>query len=323
MFSELYNYLKFKLHTLYTLSKLHFSLLTVFLISFILVGTSCTSQHQNQETKQYLKEINSWHQQRIESLEEPDSWLSLTGLYSLEEGRQTFGADSSNDIVFPSRAPNRIGTITKKGDSFLFQINNGITVLNDSTQIKNIEIRPSEDVDPTVLRHNSLIWYIIERRGTYYIRLKDENHPNFSSFDGIERFPVSPDWRIEATFHPFDKVKTVTIPDILGESYQDSLYGTLEFTVEGENYSIAPLGHPQKDDEFFIIFGDQSNGESTYSGGRYLYIPTPDEGRRTYIDFNKAYNPPCVFTNYATCPLPPKQNQLDLEVTAGEKVYMK
>lgn len=298
-------------------------LLTVFFVSLLLTGTSCTNKNQKQVTQQYKQEIDSWHQQRIESLEESDSWLSLAGLYSLEEGSQTFGADSSNDIVFPSKASSHMGTITKKGDSFLVQIDQGVTVLNDSTEITKTKLRPGENEEPTVLRHNSLIWYIIERRGTYYIRLKDENHPNFSSFDGIERFPVSPDWRIEATFHPFDEVKTITIPDILGESYQDSLYGTLEFTVEGENYSIAPLGHPQKDDEFFIIFGDQSNGESTYSGGRYLYTPTPDEDNRTYIDFNKAYNPPCVFTNFATCPLPPKQNQLDLKVTAGEKAYKK
>lgn len=309
--------------TLYTLYKTNFAVLAVLFTSLYLVGISCSNQQQNQSKQEYIEEINSWHQQRIESLKKSDSWLSLAGLYSLEEGTQTFGADSSNDIIFPPEAPSRMGTITKEDNSFTVRIADGVTVLDDSTEITKMELTPGEDDEPTVLRNNSLIWHIIERRGTYYIRLKDENHPNLSEFDGIDRFPVNRDWRVKVNFKPFDEAKAITIPDILGETYQDSVYGTLEFTVGDMEYSIAPLGHPKNDEEFFIIFGDNTNGESTYSGGRYIYIPTPNDDGITYLDFNKAYNPPCVFTDFATCPLPPAQNRLDLKVTAGEKIYQK
>lgn len=283
--------------------------------------SSCRSQQQKQNDNEHIKQVNDWHQQREQSLREPDSWLSLVGLYPLEDGTHTFGADSSNDLVFPPKAPDRIGTITKEGNNFTTRIADGITVLKDSTAIMQTELKADTQGEPTTLRHGSLLWHLIERRGTYYIRLKDTDHPNFSSFNGIDRFPVSQKWRIKARFIPFEKPETITIPDILGETYQDSLYGSLKFTVKGKQYRIAPLGHPQNDEEFFIIFGDNTNGTSTYSGGRYLYIPTPNENGVTYIDFNKAYNPPCVFTDFATCPLPPAQNRLDLNITAGEKMY--
>lgn len=275
----------------------------------------------HQTTEAYPKEIDQWHQRRIDSLMQPDSWLSLAGLYRLQEGPQTFGSDSSNDFVFPSKAPKKIGTITKDGADFSIRVASGIEVLHDNSKVSEMKLTPDNQGQPTVLRHGDLLWYIIKRRDNYYIRLKDTRHPNFASFEGIERFPVSKKWHVKATFRPFDSPKMLSIPDVLGEVYQDSVYGRLNFSLNGSNYSLTPIGHPQKDEEFFIILGDKTNGKSTYGGGRYIYVPTPDEKGITYIDFNKAYNPPCVFTDFATCPLPPEPNQLDLKVTAGEKMY--
>lgn len=294
-----------------------------FLLTIVIgIGISCTND-QPKTDENYAEKINEWHRQRISALKEEDSWLSLAGLYKLEKGTQTFGADSSNDIVFLHKAPAHIGTITRTGNNFSLKIQSGVKVTHDSSQVSQIELITSADGDPTTLRSGSLLWYIIERRGNYYIRLKDTRHPNFDSFDGIDRFPVSKDWRVKATFKRFDEPKSISIPDALGDVYQDSLYGTLQFTIDGRQYSLAPLGHPDEADEFFIILGDKTNGNTTYGGGRYIYIPTPNENGVTYLDFNKAYNPPCVFTNFATCPLPPPQNRLDLKVTAGEKMYKK
>lgn len=295
-------------------------LLIPLLIGTILLGCSASEQETNDK---YTATINAWNQQRIESLKQKDSWLSLAGLYQLNEGPHSFGSDSTNDLVFPPKAPARIGTITRNGQRFVFDIADGVQVLHDSSEVSQIEMSLTNQNESAELRHGALLWYIIERRGEYYIRLKDTEHPNFTNFDGINRFPVSRDWRIKATFNPFVEPRTITIPDILGDTYQDSLYGMLEFSIDGKQYSLAPLGHPHKDKEFFIIFGDKTNGKSTYGGGRYFYASTPNENGITYIDFNKAYNPPCVFTNFATCPLPPEQNRLDLKVTAGEKMYEK
>ncbi|NGP87946.1 DUF1684 domain-containing protein [Fodinibius halophilus] len=295
-----------------------FVLLSIFLFTALI---SCSNQEPQKPTKEYTKTINDWHQQRISSLKENDSWLTLSGLYPLEEGTFSFGADSTNDIVFPSKAAGKLGTITKKGSSFYMDIHKDITVKHDGKDISSIKLSPDKKDTPTILEHESLLWYIIERRGNYYIRLKDTEHSNLTSFDGIDRFPISPDWKIKAVFQPFDTPRSVSIPDILGDTYEEMIYGTLEFYVDGQDYSLLPIGHPQKDEEFFIIFGDKTNGESTYSGGRYIYIPTPGEKDYTYIDFNKAYNPPCVFTSFATCPIPPPRNRLNIKVTAGEKIY--
>lgn len=293
----------------------------VLLLIGFFIGISCNNQSSKKSKEHYIQEVNDWHQERINELKEEDSWLSVAGLYSLEEGVQSFGSDSSNDIIFPAKAPSKIGTITKEDSLFSVEIEEDISVIHDSADISAIELNPDSGGEASVLKNGSFFWYIIERRGTYYIRLKDRNHPNLLAFDGIERFPVSRDWRVKATFNEFEEAKTISIPDVLGQVYEDSLYGHLEFSIDGEQYSLAPLGHPEKDEEFFIILGDLTNGESTYGGGRYLYIPTPDKDGITYIDFNKTYNPPCVFTEYATCPLPPSQNRLDVTITAGEKMY--
>lgn len=271
----------------------------------------------------YIAEVNQWHQKRIDSLKQEDSWLSLAGLYELKEGKHTFGADSSNDIVFPPKAAAQMGTITRSDSVFQFSINPKVDVLNgDGQSVTKTIMHPiSGEGSQSKLRYQSLFWYIIKRRDHYFIRLKDTKNSNFDTFDGIDRFPISQKWRIKATFNRFDEPKTISIPDVLGEVFQDSLYGTLDFTIDGEKYSLAPLGNPDTDKEFFIIVGDKTNGDSTYGGGRFIYCPTPGKDNITYIDFNKAYNPPCVFTEFATCPLPPAQNRLPIKITAGEKMY--
>jgi len=286
------------------------------------IFSACSNKEQNMDHDRYVAKINQWHQRRVDSLKQSDSWLSLAGLYEIKEGSHTFGADSSNDIVFPPKAAPRLGTITKKDSIFRFRIDPGVTVTKDGKPVFKIKMKAiSGEGGQTKLHYHSLFWYIIKRRDHYFIRLKDAQNSNFDSFDGIERFPVSPKWRVKATFNRFDEPKTISIPDVLGEVFQDSLYGLLEFTIDSKKYSIAPLGNPDTDDDFFLIIGDKTNGNSTYGGGRFIYCPTPDKNGITYIDFNKAYNPPCVFTEFATCPLPPSQNRLPIKITAGEKMY--
>ena len=271
--------------------------------------------------KEYATKINQWHKKRIDSLKAKDSWLSLAGLYKLREGVNTIGADSSNSIIFPPKAPSEVGTLTVSDSTFLFKANPNVTITRDEQKVSTRKLITDATGSPTILQHRSLRWYVIERRGEFYLRLKDSKHPNFASFNGIDRFPISQSWRVQATFSRFETPQTISIPDALGDVYRDSLYGRLEFTLNGQQYSLAPLGNPDTDDRFFIILGDQTNGKSTYSGGRYLYVSTPDKKSTTYIDFNKAYNPPCVFTRFATCPLPPARNKLNIKIEAGEKMY--
>ncbi len=292
------------------------------LLIAVCVLNSCNQADDNVLTNEdYVAEVNRWHDERVRSLEQEDSWLSLAGLYKLEQGQMTFGSDSSNDIVFPGKAASDIGSFIAERGQIVIRINPEVEVTLDGSPVQEAEVRSDEEGEPDVFRHNSLLWHIIERRGSYYVRLKDTGHENFSTFDGIERYPVSAGWRVEAEFSAFDEPQTISIPDILGDVYQDSLYGLLSFNIDGETHTLAPLNSPESD-RFFIVFGDKTNGGETYGGGRYIYIDTPGEDNTTYIDFNRAYNPPCVFTDFATCPLPPSQNKLPVEVTAGEKMFL-
>jgi len=293
----------------------------LFFATFILFLAMSCSSNQKQTEAEYANEVNEWHQLRINNLLGPEDWLKLAGLYKLEEGSQSFGSDSTKDLVFPPKAASSIGTITKEDTTVTVQIDGNVLVTHSQDTVSKVTMIPGNARAGTVLKHRSLVWYLLDRRGNYYIRLVDEQHPNLAAFEGIERFPIDPKWNIKAEFKPFEKPKPITVPDVLNEGMSDTLYGMLEFSIEGEEYSLAPLNHPEKDDKFFIIFGDKTNGESTYGGGRYIYIPTPDENNTTYIDFNKSYNPPCVFTNFATCPLPPSQNRLPIAIPAGEKMF--
>ncbi len=298
---------------------LHY-LIVFFAILLLFSANSCSSTDKQSETA-YAKQVNDWHQDRIDNLLGPEDWLKLAGLFKLEEGQHSFGSDSTNDLVFPPKAAPTIGTVTKEDTTVAVQINNGVVVTHNQDTVSEATMIPGNARSGTVLKHRSLVWYLLDRRGDYYIRLVDEQHPNLAAFDGIERFPINQKWNIKAEFKPFNKPKPITVPDVLNEGMQDTLYGMLEFSIEGKEYRLAPLNHPAKDDKFFIIFGDQTNGESTYGGGRYIYIPTPNEDNITNIDFNKSYNPPCVFTEYATCPLPPAQNKLNIAIPAGEKMF--
>jgi uncharacterized protein (DUF1684 family) len=176
-----------------------------------------------------------------------------------------------------------------------------------------------ENGDPTMLSAGTVSFFVIRRGDRTGVRVRDSASAVRRSFRGLEHYPVSSEWRFDARFIPYDPPKHVTVPTILGFPEDDVAPGELEFTWRGKPYRVVPILE-QGSDEMFIIFGDRTNGKSTYGGGRFVYAPFA-KGGKTVLDFNKAYNPPCVFTPFATCALPPAANHLPFEVTAGEKMY--
>ncbi len=283
---------------------------------FLFLISSCGQQPARMD---YKKQIEGWHQKRIQRLKASDSWLSLAGLYWLKQGENTFGADDKNDIVFPKgKAPAYIGKIILKNGQAVARIHPDVPVTSDGQIVKQIMLKNDQQGKPTVLKLGTLSWYVIKRGNMFGIRLKDSENPPLKSFTGIDRFPVKEEWRIEARFIPYTKPKKVAIPTVLGTVVEEDAPGQLRFDYHGKTYSLEAL---DDGDEFFIIFADSTNGQETYHAGRFLSVDKPDKKGMTYIDFNKAYNPPCAFTPYATCPLPPKENYLPIRVTAGEKDY--
>ena len=186
--------------------------------------------------------------------------------------------------------------------------------------MSSVQMKADVSGEPTILELNSLSWFIIKRGEEYGVRLRDSENENITRFKGIEMFPIDTTWRVSAKLEPYDPPKIIEVPTILGTISKETSPGALVFRLRGNIYRLDPIAEPG-DESLFVIFADQTNGSETYDAGRFLYVNKPNENDSTIIDFNKAYNPPCAFTSFATCPLPPTQNVLPIRITAGEKKY--
>ena len=273
----------------------------------------------NAQGTSYQKEIEDWHAKRIENLKAPNGWLNLAGLYWLDEGRNSFGADTQNKVVFPAGTiVGTAGYFERTGNTVKLVVQNNAAIKVNDQPVTEAVIFDRDAIRPPVVSYGSLRWTVIQRNDKIGIRLRNLESPLVADFKGVDRFPVDTAWRIPATLQADAQPRSIAITNILGQTNQQHTPGKLRFTVNGKQYTLDAL---EEGDELFIIFADETSGKTTYPSGRFLSVKKPGADGATVIDFNKAYNPPCAFTGYATCPLPPKQNVLPFEVTAGEKVY--
>jgi uncharacterized protein len=291
-------------------------LLFAFLLSLVIdpVARSSEASHR--------ADWEAWRAKRLESLRREDGWLTLVGLFWLEEGENTFGSDPSNRIVFPSgKAPTRMGSILLRGGVVSVSVDPRVEVTREGKFITQMRLQTDAGgAQPTVLKHGSLSFYVIERGKRMAVRVKDSQAQARRNFHGIETFPYQERLRIQARFEPYDPPRMIPVPNVLGTRDEEKSPGALVFEWDGKTYRLEPVLEEGETD-LFVIFGDATNGSTTYGGGRFLYAKPPDTQGRTVLDFNRSYNPPCVFTPYATCPLPPKQNRLPISIEAGEKNY--
>ena len=289
----------------------------VLLLLSIVFLQSCANKNPN-ASPEHQYEVNLWHSKRIDGLKKDTGWLNLVGLYWLEEGENTIGSSDKNKIVFPQNAPAEIGVLTLKDSTVIFNsASEGEVKLNGETII-NIEMKQDISGNPTILEVGSLRWFIIKRGDKYGIRLRDLEAELLKSFEGIERFPIDSLWEINAQFQKYDTPQKIMIPTILGTVEESFSPGKLNFRIDNKEYSLEPTSAGQG---LFVVFADLTSGEETYGAGRFLYIDGPDSNNNVVLDFNKAYNPPCAFTKFATCPLPPESNKLKVRITAGEKNF--
>lgn len=264
----------------------------------------------------YEKEIKTWQKQRIEGLKKEDGWLNLAGLFWLEEGKNSFGGNTENKIVFPiDKSKPFLGNLVLENNEVFVEAKPDAEIFNETQKVEKLKIFPVEK--SIILKHNSLRWFVIKRGDKFAVRLRDLESPFLQEFHGIETFSIDEKWKIKAKFVPTSGNK-IAILNVTGQTSQQDSPGKLLFKIAGKEYSLDAL---IEEDSLFVIFGDKTNKTQTYGAGRFLLAKYPDSEGFTYLDFNKAYNPPCAFTPYATCPLPPKQNQLLVSITAGEKNY--
>lgn len=287
--------------------------------SFILFCSCGEENYPEKGTPGYIQEINQWHSQRVERLKQPTGWLNLAGLFWLKEGENTFGSDESNDLIFPKNTPNKIGSYILNDSVVTLKVNEDVDVLVDSQLVKEFVLIPDTKPNTTKINLGSYEWNLIVRSGNMYgIRLRDLDAEILKTFEGVERFPVNEDWRIYAEFEPFDPPIEIDIPTIIGTIEKEFSPGKLVFNINNKEFELFPT---KSGNGLFIVFADLTSGEETYGAGRFLYTDFPDSNNIVILDFNKAYNPPCAFSKYATCPLPPKENYLKVRITAGEKNY--
>jgi uncharacterized protein (DUF1684 family) len=261
-----------------------------------------------------------WRAKRLESLRREDGWLSLIGLVWLQEGENSVGSDPSSRVVLPAgKAPARIGSILLEKGAVSVRAEPGSGLTADGRTVATLPLATDASGPPTVLKRGSISFYVIARGSRLGVRVKDSEAETRRSFRGTETFPYDERHRVEARFEPYDPPRQIPVPNVLGTLEMQPSPGALVFELEGKTYRLDPVLETG-DSELFVIFGDQTNGHETYGGGRFLYAK-PAIGGKTTLDFNRAYNPPCVFTPYATCPLPPKENKLPIRVEAGEKKY--
>jgi uncharacterized protein (DUF1684 family) len=265
-------------------------------------------------------EIGAWRAEREASLRREDGWLTLAGLFWLDEGANTFGSDPGNALVFPAdKAPGRAGVFRLARRQVTVEVEPGVPITQAGRPVDSLALASDAQGEPTVLDLGSLSFFVIERGERVGIRLRDRASPALATFAGIESFPVERAWRVAARFEPYQPPKPIRVPNVLGAPTEETCPGALVFERDGKTFRLEPTGEAGR--ELFVVFGDATNGHETYGGGRFLYVPWPAPGEPATLDFNKAYNPPCVFTPYATCPLPPRQNRLPLRITAGEKTW--
>jgi len=266
----------------------------------------------------YLNSIQKWQQERLSGLKTKDGWLSLAGLFWLKEGENTFGGSKTNLMVITDvKAPDLIGTFLVDKGQVTFKTAPGKKVLNEGVPISRTVMVPDQDQKPTTLTCGTITFWVIERAERLGVRLRDSENPRIGKLTKIDSFPLDPAWRVPARWVPFEKPEKIQITNVIGSTFEETVTGKLAFTIGGKEYSLWPMG---EDGELFVVFGDQTNGSETYGGGRFLSVNLADEQGRTVIDFNLAYNPPCVFSPFATCPLPPEVNILPIRVIAGEKM---
>jgi uncharacterized protein len=266
-------------------------------------------------------EVLAWRQQRLASLTSDSGWLTLAGLFWLNPGSNSFGSDPGNNLVLKNSAlAATAGSFELAGGTVTFRsrADGGVTL--DGQRFDSVALRSDASGEPTTLASGALRFFVIERAGKLAVRVRDLNNPRRLEFRGLEYFPISSDWAVSARFVPYPPGKRIRIVNILGMEEDDVSPGAVVFSRDGHTFRLDTVLEAPEETQLFIMFADATSGHETYGGGRFLYIPRPT-GSTVTVDFNKAFNPPCALNDFATCPLPPSQNRLQLRVSAGELAY--
>jgi uncharacterized protein (DUF1684 family) len=271
----------------------------------------------------YLEALAKWRQDRETELKGDNSWLTVAGLFFLAEGKNTFGSGPLNDIVLPEAAPAEGGVLEFDGRKVTLRAAQPVSV--NGTQVTTIELRPAGGGKPAdTVTMGSLSFFVHKSGDRFAIRLRDQNSEIRRNFTGLRWFAPNEAYKVTGRFEPYAKAKPVRVPNILGDLEPYTAPGTVAFSLNGQPMKLEVYDAGSADNRrFFIVFRDLTSGKETYPSARFLYADRPNAKGEVVLDFNKAYNPPCAFNPFTTCPLPSEQNRLRVRIEAGELDYHK
>jgi len=265
----------------------------------------------------YEAEIREWRAGRLERLKGPTGYLNLVGLYWLAAETTTFGSAADNDISLPAAAAPHIGKLQMTPDGIFMTAEEGVDVRHDEQPVDALLLADDTTESPVTIVHGSMVWTIIKRDNRFALRVRDYEHPAIAAFPPIEYYPIDPGLRVTATLHEFAEPRILNVETVIeGLGWKPQSPGTVAFEIGGERFELEAYA---SGDELFFVFGDQTSGRETYPAGRFLYASWPENGGTTVMDFNRAYNPPCAFNDFATCPVASPQNRLATRIEAGER----
>jgi uncharacterized protein (DUF1684 family) len=286
----------------------------------LLLLVSCASPVEPPEVADdWAEAIAEYRAEREERLRSNTGWLTLAGLHWLSPGENRLGSDPDNPVplVFDG-IPAWAGTLVLEDETVTLRAASGAEITLEDEPVVERVLRDDTEGEPDVLALGRLRFYVIRRDDKFGVRVKDTEHPDLLGFRGLDYFPLDPDYRLDAAFEPYDEPREVEITTVIGTQVKVLSPGRVTFTLEGQSHSLRSFVSEAGETELWFIFKDETSGKETY-GFRFLYADLA--GGRVDLDFNKAYNPPCAFTPFATCPLPPRENRLDVRIEAGERAY--
>lgn len=276
---------------------------------------------------EWLREVESWRAQREKELSAPDGWLTLVGLEWLKPGVNSFGTGADCAVKIRAQAPEHFGLLTVSGTNVQLLAPAGGFPADFEIDGKPAreEMLSADDTKPSILTWRGLTMVVLPRGGRYALRIKDADSPTRTGFHGLHWYAPDPRFRVEAKWIPYSPPHVEKIPTIIGTTLDMPAPGVAEFTLDGKTVRLEPVFEGGERDKLLFILRDLTSRTTTYEAARFLHTGLPTNGVSApgtlTLDFNELYNPPCAYTPYATCPLPPEQNRLPVAIEAGEQRY--
>jgi uncharacterized protein (DUF1684 family) len=279
---------------------------------------------------QWQNETNTWRAQHATELQKPDGWLSLTALEWFDPGDTSVGSAPDNKIRLPPGGPDHAGTLRLEGSTVTLNpppggFPSGLLIDGQPARAQQLHTDADSDKHNPRITIGTLNFYVVNRGGRFALRIKDANSEALTHFHPLNWYPLDESYRVTARWIPYHPQKTITLARLAGSSYQQPVPGAAEFTLNGKTYRLEPVLEDPAVTKLFFILRDATSAATTYSACRFLYTGFPDHGLdqpgELLLDFNRLENPPCAYTPYSTCPLPPPQNRLAIDLPAGELRY--